>query len=173
MTTPLFRFSNDPKSIPISTNTSWDVVNTPEPKYKIIPQDDGQLTLRRTLSHMSRAYKDAEPFMDKCKQDDAILINWYAHPTYHEPQWYNFLYEPYIHVTYCYLRKHKDNIFHEYIMHDQEYDTINPFWKYSVSPLPSKKSIIGNDRYTSLRIIIWRTILLLNIFIILRIFVFN
>ncbi len=172
MSTPLFSFSNDPKSIPISMNISWPAI-APEPKYKIIPQDDGQLTLRRTLSHMSRAYKDAEPFMDKCKQDDAILINWYVHPTYHEPQWYNFLYEPYIHVTYCYLRKYEDNIFHEYNVYDQEYDTIKPIWKYSVSPLPSKKNIIGNDHYTSSRIILRWTILLLIFFIVLRFFVFN
>jgi len=111
---------------------------------------------------MPRAYKDAEPFMDKCNEGEAVLINWQARPTYYYPSWYNYLYEPRIHVTYCYLRKYDDNTFHEYNVYDQEYEAIKNVWNYSVSPLPSKKSMISNDRYTSTRVILrWITMLLL------------
>lgn len=180
MSTPLFSFSNSPKSIPVSTNTSWPTAPTasptapatatattlaPESKYKIIAQNDGQLRLSRTLSYMPRAYKDAEPFMDKCKEGEAVLINWHARPTYYYPSWYNYLYEPCIHVTYCYLRKYDDNTFHENNVYDQEYEAINHVWKYSVSPLPSKKSMISNDRYTSSRIILRWSIVLVVILI--------
>ena len=166
MSTPLFSFSNSPKSIPVSTNTSWPTTLAPESKYKIIAQNDGQLRLSRTLSYMPRAYKDAEPFMDKCNEGEAVLINWHARPTYYYPSWYNYLYEPRIHVTYCFLRKYDNQTFHEYNVYDQEYEAINHDWKYSVSPLPSKKSMISNDRYTSKRIILhWIMTLLLVILI--------
>ena len=121
---------------------------------------------------MPRAYKEAEPFMDQCKEGEAVMINWHAHPTYHYPSWRNYLYEPHIHVTYCYLRKYDENTFHEYNVYDQEYEAIKNVWNYSISPLPSKKSMIGNDRYTSTRITIqWIAELL--IIIALYLFVFN
>jgi len=117
---------------------------------------------------MPQAYKDAEPFMDKCRQGEAVLINWYARPTYHYPLWHNYLYEPHIDITYCYLRKYDDNIFHEYNVYSQEYDTIRPVWDYSVSPLPSKKELLYYDRYTSPRFYLHRFIVFLYIVIVAR-----
>ena len=186
MSTPLFSFSNSPKSIPVSMNTSWPaspvaaaatvsvtvsaaatVPVSNAPKYNISPQNDGQLTLRPTMSHMPRAYKDAEPFMDKCRQGEAVLINWHVTPTYHYPPWRNYLYEPHVDVTYCYLRKYDDNIFHEYNVYSQAYDTVQPVWDYCVSPLPTKKEMFYYDRYTTPRAILRWTIPLLIIFIVL------
>ena len=170
MTTPLLSFSINPSSIPISTNTSWPNTTTvTQQKYKIIYQNNETISLRRTLSHMQDAYKDAEPYMEKCNKGDVILINWYARPIYHYPEWHNFLYEPRMDITYCYLRKQEDNIFYEYHVSDQDYDTIVPIWKYSVTPLPSKNDIFRNDRYTFSRVFIRWIIFLFSFFIALRI----
>jgi hypothetical protein len=141
--------------MPISTNTSWPA----EKKYKIIRENTGELILQRTLSHMSWAHMDAEPLMEKCKKGDVILINWYAHYRYYYPNWLNLLYEPHIIVTYCYLRKQEEDIFYEYTVSDQEYDTIKPIWKYSVTPLPSKSDMLESDNYLVPRFLLrWITI---------------